>query len=142
MSEKVCIVYHDMLTVYGHGVSCCVKALFENKTAFLPVSRFKCAAQEPGLAACFPENLFPGREENICENAVAFLLKQMPPEMLTTDALAEKLTGKTMPAGTRLCDIYVPQFNGQPVDPEKLQLDVGRGDVMRVFAQMACALKR
>ena len=65
----------------------------------------------------------------------------MPPEMLTTDALAEKITGKTMPAGTRLCDIYVPQFNGQPVDPEKIQLDVGRGDVMRVFAQMECALK-
>lgn len=67
---------------------------------------------------------------------------KMPPEMLTTDGLAQKITGKTMPADTKLCDIYVPQFEGKPVDPDKIRLDVGRGDVMRVFAQMECALKR
>ena len=67
---------------------------------------------------------------------------QMPPQMLTTDALAQKITGKTMPADTKLCDIYVPQFAGKPVDPDTIQLDAGRGDVMRVFAQMECALKR
>lgn len=67
---------------------------------------------------------------------------QMPAEMLTTDALAQKLTGKQMPADTKLCDIYVPQFEGKPVDPEQIRLDVGRGDVMRVFAQMECALKK
>ena len=46
-----------------------------------------------------------------------------------------------MPEGTRLCDIFPPVMNGQPVDPSMLQMDVGRGDVMRVFAQMECALK-
>ena len=67
---------------------------------------------------------------------------RLPAQMLTTDELAQKLTGKEMPVDIKLCDIYVPQFEGQPVDPEKLQLDVGRGDVMRVFAQMECALKK
>ena len=66
----------------------------------------------------------------------------MPSTMLSTNALAEKITGKTMPADTKLCDIYVPQFEGKPVDPEQIQLDVGRGDVMRVFAQMECSLKK
>ena len=66
----------------------------------------------------------------------------MPATMLTTDTLAQKITGKTMPADTKLCDIYVPQFAGKPVDPDTIQLDAGRGDVMRVFAQMECALKR
>ncbi|MBR2310266.1 MAG: acetylxylan esterase [Oscillospiraceae bacterium] len=65
----------------------------------------------------------------------------MPPEMLSTNALAEALTGKKMPENTRLCDIYVPQFEGKPVNPDQIQPDVGRGDVMRVFAQMECALK-
>lgn len=65
----------------------------------------------------------------------------MPAEMLSTDALAQKLTGKQMPADIHLCDIYVPQFEGKPVDPAEIQLDAGRGDVMRVFAQMECALK-
>ena len=67
---------------------------------------------------------------------------KMPASMLSTEDLAQKITGKTMPADTKLCDIYVPQFEGKPVDPNEIQLDVGRGDVMRVFAQMECALKK
>jgi len=67
---------------------------------------------------------------------------KMPESMLTTDDLAQKITGKVMPADTKLCDIYVPQFEGKPIDPDEIQLDVGRGDVMRVFAQMECALKK
>ena len=66
----------------------------------------------------------------------------MPENMLSTDALVESLTGIAMPEGTRLCDIFVPENNGQPIDPDALQLDVGRGDVMRVFAQLECALKQ
>ena len=66
----------------------------------------------------------------------------MPENMLSTDALVESLTGIAMPEGTRLCDIFVPENNGQPIDPDTLQLDVGRGDVMRVFAQLECALKQ
>jgi len=90
----------------------------------------------------------------LCENLLGFTPKEeqplpveaakpvtMPAEMLSTDALAQMLTGKEMPAGTRLCDIYVPTFGGKPVDPDSLCMDAGRGDVMRIFAQMECALK-
>ena len=66
----------------------------------------------------------------------------MPEEMLTTNQLAEKLTGKKMPEGTQLWDIYVPTCKGIPVKAEDLQTDVGRGDVMQVFAQMECALTK
>lgn len=61
----------------------------------------------------------------------------MPEKMLSTDQLAQVLTGKKMPENTHLCDIYVP-----PVDPATIVSDVGRGDVMRIFAQMECALKK
>ena len=49
---------------------------------------------------------------------------------------------KVMQPGTRLCDIYVPSFEGEPLDPDVLVKNVGRGDVMQVFAQMECALKK
>lgn len=91
----------------------------------------------------------------LCENLLGYTPEEMtekvndpatpvsmPPQMLTTNALAQTLTGKIMPEGTRLCDIYVPQFAGKAVDPAEIQADVGRGDVMRVFAQMECALKK
>ena len=66
----------------------------------------------------------------------------MPPQMLTTNQLAEALTGKKMPDGTQLWDIYVPTLGGKPVDPDSLQLDAGRGEILQVFAQMECALKK
>jgi len=66
----------------------------------------------------------------------------MPPQMLTTDQLAESLTGKKMPSGTQLWDIYPPTLAGKPVDPESIVPDVGRGEVLQVFAQMECALKK
>ena len=66
----------------------------------------------------------------------------MPKDMLNTDALVQALTGVTTPDDTQLCDIFIPVANGRPVDPNFIQSDVGRGDVMRVFAQMECALKQ
>jgi len=66
----------------------------------------------------------------------------MPEDMLSTDALVRSLTGTTMPESTGLEDIFIPVADGQPVDLNTIQLDVGRGDVMRVFAQMECALKQ
>ncbi len=65
-----------------------------------------------------------------------------PEDGLTTDQLAEKLTGKKMPEGTRLCDIFKPQFNGEPINADDIIPDVGRGDVMKIFAQMECALTK
>lgn len=60
---------------------------------------------------------------------------QMPADMLTTDDLAQAITGITMPQGTKLWDIFPP-----PADMPTLAEDAGRGETSRVFAQMECAL--
>lgn len=77
MSERVCIVYHDMVTVYGHGVSCCTEALFEKKTRFTQAEDFPGTADCPARAAFFPRELFPDRD-NIAERSVMYLLKNVP----------------------------------------------------------------
>lgn len=62
------------------------------------------------------------------------------PEGLTADALAQKLTGVCVPPDTALHEVFRPMFRGAPVCPESIVRDVGRGDVMRVFAQFECSL--
>lgn len=91
------------------------------------------------------ERLLDITPEDMTEHDIADSLEgyhvSMPEDMLSTDALVAELTGITMPESTRLCDIFPPVADGRQVDPCALQADVGRGDVMRVFAQMECALK-
>ncbi len=64
----------------------------------------------------------------------------MPDGCLTTKELSEKLTGITCRENTRLEDVFPPSFSGKRIDIDTVQSDVGRGDVMRVFAQFECAL--
>jgi hypothetical protein len=67
-------------------------------------------------------------------------------ESLTVDALSERISGKLMPEGCKLSDIYKPMHRGALLKPEDIISDIGRGeamrsgDVMRVLAQMECAL--
>ena len=65
---------------------------------------------------------------------------QLPDKSLSTRELTEKLSGITSSENAKLEDIFTPTLNGQPIDPEAIQTDVGRGNVMRVFAQLECAL--
>lgn len=65
-----------------------------------------------------------------------------PDGALTTDALAEMLCGKKMPAGTALEDIFKPTFCGEEIRESEIISDLGRGRVMKAFAQMECALKQ
>ena len=65
---------------------------------------------------------------------------ELPKCSLSTKELSEKLTGITFPEETRLEDVFVPSFGGRPIDPDTIMRDIGRGDVMRVFAQFECAL--
>ena len=65
---------------------------------------------------------------------------KMPENMLSTAELCEQLTGKKMPEGTELKDVFPPTLEGEIIDPDSIERDVGRGDVMRVFAQFECAL--
>jgi len=67
---------------------------------------------------------------------------EMPADMLTTEQLSTALTGIKMPEGTELEDVFVPTYKGEKVDPKQIQNDVGRGDIMRVFAQFECDLAK
>ena len=64
----------------------------------------------------------------------------LPEDGLTTEQLAERLTGKVMPKGTTLPDIFKPTFEGKLICEDDIVTDIGRGEVMRVLAQMECAL--
>lgn len=64
----------------------------------------------------------------------------IPEDCLTTAQLSEKLSGKKAEEGKELADVFRPKLHGVVVDPDELQLDVGRGDVMRVLAQFECTL--
>lgn len=64
----------------------------------------------------------------------------IPAHSLSTAQLSEKLSGRKAGEGKELADVFVPTFRGKRIDPDALQLDVGRGDVMRVFAQFECTL--
>ena len=66
----------------------------------------------------------------------------MPKEAIDTDTLCEKLSGKKMPVGTLLSDIFKPVFGGAEIKESEIIEDLGRGSVMRVFAQMECALTK
>lgn len=83
-------------------------------------------------------------EEKITEifavEALEPLRVTIPEGSLSTAQLAEKISGKTAEEGKELADVFPPKFRGTVVDPDELQLDVGRGDVMRVLAQFECTL--
>jgi hypothetical protein len=65
----------------------------------------------------------------------------IPKDSLTVDGLVSKLSGKEIPEGLRLSDIYKPKSEGKILTEDDVVPDVGRGSVMRVFAQMECALE-
>lgn len=65
----------------------------------------------------------------------------LPENGVTTEELAQKLSGKTMPDGTVLSNIFVPTYEGKAIDENDIIPDIGRGEVMRIWAQMECALK-
>jgi len=64
----------------------------------------------------------------------------LPQNSLATAELSEMLTGIKSSDDIKLSDVFVPTYKGKPIDPDIIQTDVGRGDVMRVFAQFECAL--
>lgn len=80
-------------------------------------------------------------EEYLLIEDIQPLCIEMPPDAVNTEAVAQILTGKEMPEGTRLQDVYPPKFHGEKIRPELIVEDIGRGEVMRVWAQMECALE-
>ena len=66
---------------------------------------------------------------------------RFPSDSLTVDDLVAKLSGKKIPNNLQLSDIYKPMSGGKPLDKEDIVPDIGRGSVMRILAQMECALE-
>lgn len=81
-------------------------------------------------------------EEMYYEKDISPFHVELPADRLTTTELCEMLSGKKVPEGIELADVFPPTYQGKPIDPEQIQLDVGRGDVMRVFAQFECTLHK
>ena len=95
----------------------------------------KFIAEQLGLEAVETDN------EEILKNIKDWHIAQ-PADGLTTDQLTQRLTGKAMPEGTLISDIFKPQFHGRPIEKDELIPDIGRGDVMEILAQMECALQK
>ena len=64
----------------------------------------------------------------------------IPEDSLDTDSLAQKLTGKKVASGITLDEIFKPRQGRKVLSKNDIIPDIGRGDVMRILAQMECAL--
>lgn len=64
-----------------------------------------------------------------------------PADSLDIEQLAQKLTGITMPEGTVQWDVFKPMYQGEVLKEEEIMSDLGRGQMMKILAQMECALK-
>ena len=84
--------------------------------------------------------LKPNAEENPLPNTYSWSVKIE--KNLTVDELCLQLTGKKTPKGCKLADIFKPTFGGRILNPDDILTDIGRGEVMKAFAQMECALKK
>lgn len=102
--------------------------------------RFEIAsflASHLGLAPAFPEDddeILPP----LCDPAVPRV--SFPKDALTTDQLAQTLSGIRMPEGTRLEEMFPPRFEGGLLDPSSICETLGSDEVMRVLAQFECSL--
>lgn len=92
-----------------------------------------CLKLEPAFAGDDDELLPP-----LCDPNVPHV--SFPDDALTTDRLAETLTGISVPDGTRLEDVFPPMFDGRPLDRGSVIEESGSGELMRVFAQFECSL--
>jgi hypothetical protein len=64
----------------------------------------------------------------------------LPDSSMTTDELSERLTGKKAPEGLTLADVFKPKSRGALLRSGSVMPDLGRGDVLRILAQMESAL--
>ena len=62
MSHSVYVVYHDIMTGYGHGPDICAENLLNGRASFRPITRFPVSAGKPDLAGLFPDEI-PHNEE-------------------------------------------------------------------------------
>lgn len=80
-------------------------------------------------------------EEFIAIEDISPFIVKMPENAMTTDEIAEVLMNQKMQAGTTLQEVFTPTFEGKKITTDDIIEDIGRGEVMRIWAQMECALK-
>lgn len=117
----------------------------ENFTYKLTDTRHPWAIEDINLISAFLAKNLLGKDAEDAEELFSvsdpeLYAVKMPENMLSTAELCASLTGKVMPEGLELKDVFPPTFEGNRLDPDSIQHDLGRGDVMRVFAQFECAL--
>ena len=67
-------------------------------------------------------------------------LFEFPDSILSTDELAQQITGIKMPKGATLADAFPPTFKGEKICKDDIIEDLGRGNLMRVFSQFEASL--
>ena len=65
----------------------------------------------------------------------------MPEDARTTAEVASAITGIRVPDGADLWDLFPPMLDGERVEPDSVIADIGRGETMRIWAQMESALR-
>ncbi|NLG37787.1 MAG: hypothetical protein GX549_07190, partial [Clostridiales bacterium] len=58
-----------------------------------------------------------------------------PDDAISTDELAQRLTGVRAPEGLRLSDVFRPRLSGELLHAHELQERIERGEVMQILAQ-------
>lgn len=78
--------------------------------------------------------------ENDMENILPVQNDDPPAGSMNLDALAQSLTGVTMPENTCLWDVFVPTLYGQRISPDMVVKEIKRGEVMQILAQFEAFL--
>lgn len=82
-----------------------------------------------------------GEKDSVKDSNWEDLVVAMPEDARTTAQVAEAITGIKIPENLQLQDLFPPMLNNEKVDPDTIIADLGRGETMRIWAQMECVLK-
>jgi hypothetical protein len=74
-------------------------------------------------------------DEALLLNAEKRVIK-FPKNAITTDEVAQNITGINMPENTRFCDVFKPKFRGEYISEDDICTDLIETDIMQIFAQM------
>lgn len=65
---------------------------------------------------------------------------KFPEGAVSTDKAAQIISGKKMLDEIKLEDVFVPLSKGKSINPDEIRTDLGRGSVMRIWAQFEASL--
>ena len=88
------------------------------------------------LTGAVPEDA----EELFVPDDITLYHVPLPESSLSTKELSEMLSGIASPDDIRLEDVFVPKYKKKAVSQNAIQKNLGRGDLMRVLAQLECVM--